>query len=103
VHQLEDSRPDEAARKPDAVRPITQSKARTVEGAAATRARIKLQGRVVAPVAMGKAGMSGVNTTLEVGKHQLETRWVLRDSCGPGGNEPRAIQRFAQRLASGGC
>src|ERR1700724_1803309 len=39
--------PDEAVREPDAVRPISRSKARTVDGAAHARARIKLQGGVV--------------------------------------------------------
>ena len=50
-----------------------RSKARTVDGAAAQRrARIKLQGRVGAPAAVGRKKMGGLNAAIDVGKHQLE-------------------------------
>ena len=85
------------------MRPITRNKARTVEGAAATRARIKPQGRVAAPVAMGRAEMGGVNAAIEVGKHKLDIVLGSAGEMWSEGNEPRAVKRLAKRLAQAGC
>jgi hypothetical protein len=90
-------------REPDAVRPITRSKARTVDGAAQARARIKLQGRVTAPVAIGRAGMSGVNAAIEVGKHKLDIVLGSAGELWSEANAPRAVKRLAKRLAQAGC
>lgn len=82
---------------------MQRSKTRTVEGAATARARIKLQGRVRAPVKPRKVVMGGVNAAIDVGKRQLE---VVLGSAGERlvePNEPRAIRRLTARLAATGC
>ena len=85
------------------MRPISRSKARTVDGAAHTRARIKLQGGMVAPVAMGRTEMGGVNAAIEVGKHKLEIVLGSAGEMWSETNEPRAVKRLAKRLAQAGC
>src|SRR6202035_2046562 len=89
----------EAGSKRGSPRPLQRSKTRTVEGAATARARIKLQGRVRAPVKPRKMVMGGVNAAIDVGKRQLE---LVLGSAGERlvePNEPRAIRQLTARLA----
>ena len=81
-----------------------RSKARTVDGAAAQRrARIKLQGRVGAPAAVGRKKMGGLNAAIDVGKHQLEVALGSNGDLFAEPNQARAIARLAKRLAQLGC
>lgn len=80
-------------------RPITRGKARTVEGAAQARARIKLQGRVMAPAAVRRKEMGAVNVAIDVGKHRLEVALGAEGEVLAVENEPRAIARLCKRLA----
>src|SRR5271165_3122366 len=67
----EPPRPSEAVVEQDATRPDTRSKARTVDGAAHRRARIKTQGGVTASAAAVRRTAMGVNAAIDVGKHEF--------------------------------
>src|SRR6266576_1334915 len=97
-----DPGPRETASKRGSPRPKRRSKSRTVEGAATTRARIRLQGRVSAPAQPRKVAMGGVNAAIDVGKRQLAVGLGSAGEQFTEPNEPRAIKRLIKRLAEAG-
>ena len=48
--------------------------------AAQRRARIKVQGRAITPAPVKVTAMGGINAAIDVGKHQLESRWAVMAS-----------------------
>jgi transposase len=97
------TRPSEAAGEQDAARPIIRSKARTVDGAAEKRARIRRQGGAKVPVAVRRKEMGRVNAAIEVGKHKLEVVLGSEGELLSLENASRAITRLAKQLVELGC
>src|SRR5215469_4258042 len=81
----------------------SRSRARTVEGTALARVRIKLQGRATTSAARRSKAMGGVNAAVEVGKHELHVALGSAGELLSERNEPRAVKRLAKRLAEEDC